>query len=153
MTCSATGPDAATAGPGGAVCTRITRTVLDEVLAAARAALPRECCGLLIGRAGRVIRSAAIENVARSPTRFEMDPLGQARAERAALDAGAEVVGVYHSHPIGDPAPSAADRDGILWHDLPPFLHLIVTPDGRWAAFDSHGGAWSRVDLAIERPG
>lgn len=81
-------------------------TVLEE---AARAA-PRECCGLLLGRDGRVEKAMPAANVHSDPLRhFEIDPAALIAAHRAARAGGAEVVGYYHSHPDGHPLPSATD--------------------------------------------
>lgn len=90
-------------------------------------ALPREACGLLIGRpegAGdvRVTGLVASANVAAEPDRFEIDPallLDLQRRARAA-PAGDALVGLYHSHPNGRLALSARDRaeaamPGLVW--------------------------------------
>jgi proteasome lid subunit RPN8/RPN11 len=99
----------------------ISRGVLQRVLAEARAAHPQETCGLLLGAPGRIEEVAAIANAAADPRRgFELEPAAQLRASRAARGAGWSVLGHYHSHPGGDPAPSAsdaarADEQGRLW--------------------------------------
>jgi proteasome lid subunit RPN8/RPN11 len=80
-----------------------------------RLGLPRESCGLLIGRdaGGRteVERVTWARNLERREDRFELDPGGLLAAERAARGAGLGVVGVWHSHPASGARPSAADRD------------------------------------------
>ncbi len=53
-------------------------------------------------------------------THFEIDSTALIAAHRAARAGGPRVVGYYHSHPTGPPAPSATDRayathDGMLW--------------------------------------
>ena len=76
---------------------------------AARAA-PLECCGLLLGRAGRVQEARPAANIAPDPARhFEIDPAALFAAHRAARDGGLELLGYYHSHPAGHPVPSATD--------------------------------------------
>jgi proteasome lid subunit RPN8/RPN11 len=78
----------------------------------ARAAAPRECCGLIEGvRGGEVIRATALHparNLARDDDRFEIDPAGQFRLLRE----GRVVVGCYHSHPGGRAEPSPRDAEG-----------------------------------------
>jgi proteasome lid subunit RPN8/RPN11 len=89
--------------------------------AASRAAHPHEACGVLLGE-GRCI-AAAIEaaNIHPAPaTHFEIDPQALIDAHRAARAGGAQVLGYFHSHPVGDPVPSATDRacaarDGRVW--------------------------------------
>jgi proteasome lid subunit RPN8/RPN11 len=80
--------------------------LIDRLLGLARAAAPRECCGLLIGAGLRVTRAAAARNLAASPSRYEVAPEDHFAALRAARAEGLEVVGAYHSHPSGAPVPS-----------------------------------------------
>lgn len=92
-----------------------------ELIALAAAAHPLEACGVLFGRAGRVTEVRASPNVHPRPaTHFEIDPQALIDAHRAARAGGPEVIGYFHSHPAGPPAPSATDRahasgDGRVW--------------------------------------
>ena len=92
-----------------------------EMIAAARAAHPREACGLLLGRDGVVEAATAERNVHPEPERhFEIDPLALIAAHKAARTGGAQVAGYWHSHPNGRPGPSSTDRahatgDGRVW--------------------------------------
>lgn len=60
-------------------------------------------------------------NVAHDPRRsFEIDPAILFSAIRTERAGGARILGYYHSHPAGDPTPSAADlaqacADGRIW--------------------------------------
>lgn len=99
----------------------ITRAAIATVLAEAARAAPREACGLLLGRAGRVLRAQPAANVHPDPLRhFEIDPAALIAAHRAAREGGEELLGYYHSHPAGHPLPSATDcehasGDGRAW--------------------------------------
>lgn len=99
----------------------ITREVIATVLAEAARAAPREACGLLLGRGGRVLRAVAAANVHPDPLRhFEIDPAALIAAHRAAREGGEDLLGYYHSHPAGHPLPSATDcehasGDGRVW--------------------------------------
>lgn len=89
----------------------ISIAVLSGMKAHARAAHPRECCGILLGRAGRILEARATANVhPASETHFEIDPQALIDAHRAARNGGLQVLGYYHSHPSGPPHPSATDR-------------------------------------------
>jgi proteasome lid subunit RPN8/RPN11 len=107
---------------------------------AARAASPRECCGLLEGtREGQTMRVAALHparNLATAPDRFEIDPADHFAATRAARGKGRRIVGCYHSHPGGKAMPSEADRAGGSEDD---FLWLIAGEDGLGAFVYSRG--------------
>jgi len=88
----------------------VTSGAIATLLAEADAAAPRECCGLLLGREGRVDVAVPAANVSDQPlTRFEIDPAALLAAHKAARAGGPQLLGYYHSHPSGHPAPSATD--------------------------------------------
>lgn len=99
----------------------VSRIALDTVLTEAAHAYPNECCGLLLGCGERIGRAQPAANIHPDPLgHFEIDPQALVDAHRAARAGGPEVVGYYHSHPIGAAAPSATDRalasgDGRVW--------------------------------------
>ncbi|PWR21695.1 Mov34/MPN/PAD-1 family protein [Zavarzinia compransoris] len=117
-----------TAGPP----IRLTRAVLGAVCAHARAALPAECCGLLLGPAGApVLADEAVASANLAPAggldAFEIDTALHLALQRRARDAGRRILGLYHSHPGGLPIPSARDRAGAWDHGL---VWLIVGDGG-----------------------
>ena len=73
---------------------RLSARVTDAIRRHAAAAYPHECCGALIG----------------------------AVSEARARELGAELVGVYHSHPDHPARPSQYDLD----HAWPNFSYVIV---------------------------
>jgi desampylase len=87
----------------------------DRLVAEARAAYPRECCGLVEGvRDGEAVRALALHpvaNVAEDPAGgFLIDPAVHLRLSRSLRGSGREIVACYHSHPDGRVQPSARDR-------------------------------------------
>lgn len=98
--------------------------LLRELVQRARAGLPEECCGILIGSEtgfgrARVARAIAVQNTASySRTHaYRLAPLVILEAQRRAREDGLEIVGYYHSHPSGSAAPSALDRRDA-WPDI-----------------------------------
>ena len=92
---------------------------------------PVERAGLLIGavRGDRAICHGLVmvRNLEDSPVRFTMDPWGIVVAHKAAWNLGLDVVGVFHTHPCGEPAPSPIDvRFMRLW----PMPWVISSPRG-----------------------
>ena len=91
------------------------------MLAAAADAHPHEACGILLGEYARIRRAVTTRNIHPAPaTHFEIDPQALIDAHRAARAGGAQVLGYFHSHPSGEPVPSATDRasaarDGRVW--------------------------------------
>lgn len=109
-----------------------------QIRAAARAASPNECCGLIEGvRDGENFRAVAAHparNLAASPDRFQIDPADHIAASKAARANHHAIIGCYHSHPGGKAQPSATDLAGageenFLWliasgEDLAAFVYL-----------------------------
>ncbi len=88
----------------------VTREAIAAMRGHAAKAAPAECCGLLLGRDGRVTEARPAANVAADPLRrFEIDPAALLAAHKQARAGGPELLGYYHSHPAGHPAPSAVD--------------------------------------------
>ena len=87
----------------------IPAAIVAELIRHAREEAPRECCGLLIGRGREIVRSARARNLDPSLSRYLIDPADHFEAIRTARASGMEVIGAYHSHPTGDPVPSASD--------------------------------------------
>ncbi|MEM9502146.1 MAG: M67 family metallopeptidase [Pseudomonadota bacterium] len=99
----------------------VQRRVYNALIAEAEAAHPRECCGLLLGRAGRITQARSTANVHPQPeTHFEIDPQALVDAHRAERGGGLQIMGYFHSHPTGNCHPSETDRsqsarDGKVW--------------------------------------
>ena len=99
---------------------QVTSGVIATLVAEAARAAPAECCGLLLGR-GAIVEARPAANVAADPLRrFEIDPAALIAAHRGARAGELPVIGYYHSHPTGHPAPSATDcehagGDGSVW--------------------------------------
>ncbi|WP_374211793.1 M67 family metallopeptidase [Erythrobacter fulvus] len=99
----------------------MTSAALAAMHAAARAAHPREACGILLGEGGRIAEACQTRNAHPEPaTHFEIDPQALIDAHRAARSGGPQVLGYFHSHPNGLATPSATDRkcaagDGRIW--------------------------------------
>ena len=85
---------------------------------------PDECCGALIGRDGVVSVAYALPNTTEEGPRrrFMVRPQDYRDAERRASEAGAELLGFYHSHPDHPARPSQYDLD----HAWPFFAYIIV---------------------------
>ncbi|MFM2099902.1 MAG: hypothetical protein RLZZ366_1441 [Pseudomonadota bacterium] len=108
---------------------RISRAVIDELIAHAAKTPDVEVCGLLF-------EDGSIEhciNVAEDPARaFEIDPTALITAHKAERAGGRKIVGCYHSHPNGVEEPSARDAalaaEGQIW---------LIVADAKVAAWQS----------------
>ncbi len=124
----------------------VTSQVLSAMEAAARASHPREACGILLGHNGdgreRITAFIEAANVHQNPEgHFEIDPQALIGAYRAERSGGPKVLGYFHSHPTGDPRPSATDAamsagdrkiwaiaaggDLLFWRDDPDQFYAL----------------------------
>jgi [CysO sulfur-carrier protein]-S-L-cysteine hydrolase len=109
----------------------------DAIVLQARRESPLETCGLLVGRAGVVVRLVPTTNAEASPTRYTIPAVEHLAAVRAARHDGLEVVGAYHSHPRSDAVPSVTD----VGHAFPNFVFVIAGLEPEAAL-----RAWQLVD-------
>ncbi len=99
---------------------KIDRALLDEIVAHAVRDAPNECCGLVVGRAGVATSARALENLAASPFRFDIDGR-ELIAFAFAEDGDDELTAIYHSHTRSAPYPSQTDVNfavgwpGVEW--------------------------------------
>jgi proteasome lid subunit RPN8/RPN11 len=95
---------------------------------------PEEACGLLSGQIEegcyRVTAVIPTTNELHSPVRYRIDPHEQIAAFNLIDAQGLELVGIYHSHPAGPPAPSPTDIAEAFY---PEAVYLIWSaPAGDW---------------------
>jgi proteasome lid subunit RPN8/RPN11 len=120
----------------------------------ARAAFPRECCGLIEGvRTGDRIEAVALHpapNRSDKADRFQIDPAAQFAALRAARARAREIVGCYHSHPDGAPEASAYDLEGAGEEDFLWLIAAVAKVDAavHLAAFAFAEGRFAPVTIA-----
>jgi [CysO sulfur-carrier protein]-S-L-cysteine hydrolase len=129
---------------------RISRTLLDEVIAHARAEAPNECVGVITTRDGVAQRVITATNAAASPLRYELDPRELLRIHEAIDGSGDDLGAIYHSHTRSDPLPSQTDINLAFY---PHAIYVIVglksdEPDVRaWRIVD---GEVSEGTLEVE---
>lgn len=104
----------------------ISRALLDQVRAHARADHPDEACGVIAGPAGsgRPERFIAMVNAERSPTFYRFDSMEQLRVWREMEDRDEEPVVIYHSHTATQAYPSRTD---ISYASEPGAHYLLVS--------------------------
>lgn len=96
--------------------------------------LPEEGCGLVSGEvrdgSATVHQVFPITNELHSPVRFRLAPYEQLQAFEAIEGSGNDLVGIFHSHPVGPDTPSPTD---IAEAYYPEVVHLIWSHrTGRW---------------------
>lgn len=102
---------------------RLTQELRDQIVAAARAALPNEAVGLLVGMA-QPERYIAMVNAAGSPYRYSIDPGEQLAAWTDLESRGESVWAIVHSHVASPAEPSRTDIELAYF---PESLYVIVS--------------------------
>ncbi|MCA1690103.1 MAG: M67 family metallopeptidase [Actinobacteria bacterium] len=128
---------------------RISREMLDDIVAHAEADAPNECCGMIAAADGEAVRVFRAANTAASPLRYEIDGLEQYRIQTEIEDAGWELGAIYHSHTRSPPVPSQTDINLAFYPDA---LYVIVGVAGRTPevrAFRIVDARVEEVDLAV----
>jgi [CysO sulfur-carrier protein]-S-L-cysteine hydrolase len=104
---------------------RIERQVLQHLLTQARWDPLIECCGFLAGRDGVVSAIVPARNALVSATAYEIAPDELFALFRRIREKGLEHLGIYHSHPNSDNAPSPTDIERAYYPDA---AYFIVSP-------------------------
>ena len=131
---------------------RISRDLVDRMVAHAREEAPNECCGIVAARDGDAVALHPARNVAASPLRYEMDGMEQYRIQSALEEEGLALGAIYHSHTRSAPYPSQTDINLAFYPDS---LYVIVglaggEPEVR--AFRIVDGEVSEEALEIDGP-
>lgn len=129
---------------------RISANSWQAMLQHVRSCLPEEACGLLGGDGEQVTVVLPVENLSHSSVRFRMEPAAQVRALLHLDEAGQDLVGIFHSHPAGPPAPSITDAREAAY---PEAAYLVWSPEGqgwRCEAFRMDAGRFMPIELERE---
>ena len=128
----------------------LARTIRDH----ARGERPRECCGFLLGHQRWIRFALPMPNCASTPeTRYRIDDRAHLELRRwlRQVRPALEIVGVYHSHPEGDPLPSPTDIREAYY---PEWLYVIAGLRGgtaRLRSFRIAGGAARETPIVWQR--
>ena len=126
---------------------QIKQKFIDEMVAHSKADLPNECCGILAGPNGQVMKTYPMTNVEASPFRFSMDPVELVQVDSEAGENDWELLAIYHSHTGSEAYPSDTDvriaaGTAGLWPDVRyvlvslmdmnnPVVRIFEISDGR----------------------
>jgi proteasome lid subunit RPN8/RPN11 len=126
--------------------------MLDEIVEHAVRDAPNECCGLVVGTGGTATGVRAMENLAASPFRFDID--GRELIAYAFADDGDDqLTAIYHSHTRSAPYPSQTDVNfaagwpGVEWLIVGVPKGSDAEPEVRSYLID--GGAISEVEIEV----
>jgi proteasome lid subunit RPN8/RPN11 len=101
---------------------RIKKEILERLKMSVLRSPQRECCGLLAGRGGVIVRDFAATNALASATEYEIAPKELFQYLREIREAGLDLMGIYHSHPKSDNIPSSRDVEQAYYPDVAYFI-------------------------------
>jgi proteasome lid subunit RPN8/RPN11 len=130
---------------------RISREVVEAMVAQARREPNLECCGLLAGRDGAITRLFSAANAAETPaTSYEIAPKEIFSLMRDMRAEGIEMLGIYHSHPNGQNEPSERDIAQAYYSGA---AYFILSPregaERAVRAFSIRDGRASELEIQI----
>lgn len=128
----------------------LTEAHVQTVVQHARAEAPNEACGVIGGVGERADRIVPLPNAAADPQHFyKLDTTALEHTVREFRNSGLSLIGIYHSHPRGEPVLSPTDVQ-----NAPPLniAHLVVGlrhVEPRLAAWRVQGGQVDRMELYV----
>lgn len=128
---------------------KISRQAFDDMLNQARAELPNESCGYLLGQGDFVTQNFKMTNVDHSEEHFSFDPAEQFSAIRFARKEGLQVVGNWHSHPTSPSRPSQEDIRLANDPNIVYFILSLAEAEPVLNAFQIKAGQVEKLSLEI----
>jgi proteasome lid subunit RPN8/RPN11 len=129
----------------------IAKRVLEKMLSHARAEAPLECCGLLAGRDGVISEIFPAKNALASKTAYEIAPAQLFEIFRTLRAQQLDILGIYHSHPHSENAPSPTDVTGANYPDTPYFIiSLLPGAQNPIRAFQISDSRVTELTISVE---
>jgi [CysO sulfur-carrier protein]-S-L-cysteine hydrolase len=131
---------------------RISREMLDRIVAHAHEEAPNECCGMIGGRDGEATTIYRTRNAEQSPLRYVIHPQDQFRVMEEIEGRGEELAAIYHSHTGSSAVPSQTDINlAEGWPDPLYLICSIANPDSpELRAFSIREGEVDEHPLDVE---
>jgi [CysO sulfur-carrier protein]-S-L-cysteine hydrolase len=102
----------------------IEKKYIDEMVSHARQEMPNECCGVLTGKVGGVIKLFRTTNSEHSPIRYSIEPNELIKIYQEMDAQGWDLLGIYHSHINHEAYPSPVD---IKYAYFPQSFYIIIS--------------------------
>ncbi|UCH86243.1 MAG: M67 family metallopeptidase [Dehalococcoidia bacterium] len=108
----------------------IEKHYIDDMIAHARREAPIECCGVLGGKDGRVLKLYQATNAEQSRYCYNIEPQELFRINQECEENGWQFLAIYHSHPDSAAYPSPTDvRLAALWPESLYFIVSLLSPE------------------------
>lgn len=107
----------------------------DELIAHARKEDPNECCGIIAGKDGKVLKLYSTANEEKSPVKYRIPPQELFNAIKEMESRGWDLIGMYHSHTHSEAYPSSTDVRLAFWPEAAYFIVSLSQPKPVLRAF------------------
>jgi len=101
----------------------------DRIVSHARAAAPRECCGVILGDGEALRELVSLTNLDPGTDFYRIDDAELFRVYRHADERGWDFRVIYHSHPVSRAYPSRTDVSLAAWPDAVYVICSLALPD------------------------
>jgi len=130
---------------------KISRNLVDEIVAHALEDRPNECCGMVSGSNGKATEVFRARNALASPFSFDMEPSDQFAIYTTIEDRDEEILAIYHSHTKSPAEPSQSDRNNARsWPDPIWLIVSLADPDAPVVrGWDMRDGEVAEVEMEI----
>ncbi len=123
--------------------------LFENMRAHVQACLPEEACGLLIGSGELVKFVIPITNELHSPVRFRMAPEEQYKAFLWLEDHALDLLGYYHSHPVGPEHLSQTDVQDFFYPGVVMVLFFNYNSNWQVKGFIIENDAVKEANIEI----
>ncbi len=97
---------------------KIPKPIYLSMIEHARREAPLECCGILAGRDGVVLKAFELRNEEQSSIRYSISPKEQLKVFEIIEEESQEMIGIYHSHTHTIPYPSETDINLAFYPEI-----------------------------------
>ncbi len=103
---------------------KIPAVIYDKMINHCKSELPDEACGILAGKDDTISEIYCMENIAKSPESFLMNPKEQLQVAKDLRKKNLKILAIFHSHPSTPAKPSEKDISMAFYEDL---LYVIIS--------------------------
>ena len=127
----------------------LEKKFIDELIAHARKDDPDECCGIIAGKDGKVLKLYPTTNEEKSPVRYKIPPQELFNAIKDIESRGWDLIGMYHSHTHSEAYPSPTDVRMAFWPESLYFIVSLSPPAPRIRAFNIVESKISEIEIKL----
>ncbi|GAB4474376.1 MAG: hypothetical protein Kow0088_10340 [Anaerolineales bacterium] len=113
--------------------------------------LPEEACGLLGGQGHTFQTWIPIDNILKSPVRYQMDAEGQLKAFLEFERNHQDLLGIVHSHPHGPATPSETDLTQAYYPEAVYFIFYPLNGEWHFNVFRITGHQYYPLEINIQK--